>query len=207
MTVNDHGLSQDHVAIEYGPVSQELAGVLVVDIPGYEEFIAGQNLFSQAVVELDFDRGLVTLIRPGAFIPPADKPLSVQFPVSVPTVQIKVNGHDEPVCAIVDTGFYGGVILSPKTVGKLALASIPGSKVRGGGVGGREYEAPALEPLKELRVGDRLYQDVPLAVDPMSKGRCSALLGMKILSKHRIIFDLGNRRMWLLPRSEIKGSG
>ena len=210
MAVSDQGMARDAVAVEYGPVSQELDGIFVTDIAENQEFIAGQELFSRVVVELDFDRDLVTLIRPGAFVPPTDKPVAVQFSGHLPTVQIRVNGHDKSVCAIVDTGFYGSVALSPKTVDKLALPIIPGSKAPSYGVGGKVSEATALEPLKELRVGDQLYRNVQDASmdDRFGVGpnACSALLGMKILSRHRIIFDLGNHRMWLLPRPEIKNS-
>ena len=209
MTVNDYGISSDQVAIEYGPVSQELVGIYVTNIPMGPDVLAGQNLFSQAVVEFDFDRNLVTLTRPSAFTPPTDEPISVQYVDDLPTIQIKVNGRDKPVCAIVDTGFNGGIFLSQKAVNELALPSISGSAMSSPGVGGAMREVRAMEPLKELRVGDQLYRNVSAAVGLGSgRGRCamSALLGMEVLSKQKIIFDLGSRRMWLLPRSEIKSS-
>jgi hypothetical protein len=199
LKVSDQGIGQEDLTVEYGAVSQKLQDIYVILVAGDHEFTAGQELFSQAVVEFDLDKGLVTLVRPGAFKPPTDKPVSVQFPRYWPTTQIKVNGHD--ICAIVDTGFSGGVALSQKTMDALALPSIPGRELRAVGEGGREQVIPEMAPLKELRVGERIYQDVSVVLSPVNgENRCTALLGMEILSKHRLIFDLGNRRMWLLPR-------
>jgi hypothetical protein len=203
LKVNDRGRAQEHVAVEYGPGSQRLEAIRVMENPTASEFIAGQELFQQAVVEFDFAGGRVTLIRPGAFIPPPDKPIPVQYPGFLPTIQIKVNSHEEPICAIVDTGYGGGVALSQKTVDELALPIIPGLKRPLRLVGGKVHEAQEMKELQELKVGDRLYRNVHLIVSPINgEDRCSALLGVDILSRHRVIFDLGNRRMWMLPRSK-----
>lgn len=196
------GWAQDDVAVEYGPVSQMLEDIVVKKPAANRDFIAGSELFKQAVVEFDFAAGLVALIRPGAFVPPPDQAMSVQYPRVWPTIQIKVNSHDEPVCAIVDTGYGGGVALSQKIVDELALPVIPGATASLVTEWGIVEGVPQMKELQELRIGDRLYRNVHLSVSPLKdEHRCSGILGVDILSRHRVIFDLGNRRMWLLPRS------
>jgi hypothetical protein len=200
-------MPQDDLAVEYGAVSQKLERIAVIKPAAPRDFIAGQELFRQAVVEFDFDRRVVALIRPGAFTPPHDQPMAVQFSRSWPTIKIKVNSHDEPVCATVDTGYGGGVALAQKTVDELALPIIPGVKARLVTEWGIVEDVPQMKELQELRVGDQLYRNVHLAISPVrGENPCTAILGVDILSRHKVIFDLGNRRMWLLPRSKIVNS-
>jgi hypothetical protein len=190
-----------NVPVELEMAHVELALVLVSELPTDAQFIFGRELFSQAVVDMNFDAGQLTLTRPDAFTPPESDPLSLQSSQYGPTVQLTVNDREREICAFLDTGFNGGLAVKEKLVHELALPDIPGRTVVARGIDGRRSEGPALAPLKELRIGDLRYRDVDvIGKVPNDKVRCG-FLGMAIMSKHRLVFDLKENHVWFLPRS------
>ena len=196
------------VLVQLGAASIKLSTVFVGEASTNAGISFGQELFSQAVVEVDFDTGYVTLIRPDAFIPPDVAPMSVRLSRSRPAVQLEVNGNGRRFCAIVDTGFDGGVAVTPDMAAELSLPTVPGTSI-GRGFGGKRAEGPALAPLDEVRMGDLLYGNVPVmgqVPNTDKKEACRNLLGMAVLARHHLIFDMANHRIWLLPRSGVQQS-
>lgn len=166
-------------------------------------FVLGMNLFLQAVVEMDFEAGRMTLFHPDKFEPPPGKPLPVKLLHAVPTIPLYVNGRDNELCAIVDTGFNGGLALMPGPLQKLALPPHPaGGTLKARGAFGAQMEGPALAPLDNLEVGGLVYRAVQVGyAPPWAEDECNNLLGMDVLYRHRLVFDFPNRRFWLLPRA------
>lgn len=194
--------SVEDVPIQLGSVSSK---ILIAGVDNHDDsppIILGANLFLQAVVEMDFDAGRLTLINPQAFSPPEQEPLLIKLLNAVPTIQLKLKDSESEVCTIVDTGFFSGLAVTPEIASKHSLPSDPASRklvIRG--AFGARYEQEALAPLDRLQIGDRLYRHVPIVYSPSLLENCPNLLGMAILSQSRLIFDLKNRRIWLLPRS------
>jgi predicted aspartyl protease len=198
----DHRIARD-VPVAIGPASIVLMTALLGQDGDRTAFSMGQELFSQAVVDIDFDASTLTLIHPRAFQPPDSKPLEVDRSVSRPSVTMHVNGEETALCAILDTGFNGGVAMPPEVATRLALPNAPGTSI-GQGFNGRRSESPNLAPLAELSFGGRVFRDVPAMGSVPSqdtKGRCRSLVGMAVLSRHHLIIDMGKKRIWMLPRT------
>jgi predicted aspartyl protease len=194
--------SAEDVQVGIGPVSTTALMTVVHD--GNEpQFVLGMTLFLQSVVEMDFDTGRLTLIRPDTFVPPPGEPLKVKLLHAAPTIPLYVNGSGNKICALVDTGFYSGLALQPGVLEKLALPTQPsGGTVVTYGAFGFQQENPALAPVDNVQIGGLLYREVHVGhAPPWSKDNCGNLLGMNVLYRHRLIFDLKNRRFWLLPRT------
>src|SRR5262249_46937725 len=148
------------------------------------------------------DTGRLTLIRPDAFEPPDAKPLKVKMLHAVPTIPLYVKGRENKLCAMVDTG-SSPLSLIPAVIEKLALPAHPsGRTVISEGASRVRGEKRALAAGDEGQVGGLMYREVPAGyAPPWAKDSCGNRLGMNVLYRHHLIFDLKNRRMWLLPRS------
>jgi hypothetical protein len=187
--------------LQLGPGSIDLHKVAIGHQTAETQFALGPELFLQAIVDMDFDAGRMTLIQPGAYKPPPGTPIPVQITWAKPTVQLRVNGHARQVCAILDTGFNSGVALSGEVLDALALPQAAGHTTLTG-LGGRRWNVPSLAPLDEVGFSNQLYRDVPVTEKKSDVAwPCPNLLGMAVLSRHRVIFDLKNERVWLLPRA------
>jgi predicted aspartyl protease len=189
------------VPVQLGRGTIELQKVAIGEQTAETQFALGPELFLQAIVDMDFDSGRMTLIRPDAWTPPPAAPVPLQLWWTKPTVQLNVNGNRQPVCAVVDTGFNSGVALSGAALGAL---SVPQARAQTTitGFGGVRWQASSLEPLREVGFSSQRYEDVPVSEKKSAvEWECPNLLGMAVLSQHRVIFDLRNRRMWLLPRT------
>lgn len=188
--------------VQLGPVSTKVA-LSVVDDNDETPFILGAPLFLQAVVDMDFDAGRVTLIRPDAFEPPAGKPLAVKLSSAVPTIALQVHGPEHELCAMIDTGSNSGLSLAEDVINELALpAAASGRTLVSYGAFGEKYEYPELAPVDQVQVGGLMYRQVwTNHAPPKMAKHCANLLGMNVLYRHHLVFDLRNRRIWLLPRA------
>jgi predicted aspartyl protease len=192
--------SVEDVLVRFGPGSIKSPLVGVSDELGDIGFLFGQQLFSQAVVDMDFAASRLTLINPDAFVPPRMDPVSVKLIYSRPTIQLRVNESKSEICAVIDTGFNSGVALTPKLATDLALPTIPGQSAILLGLDGTPTKVRALVPLHEVQFGERISHAVPVFGGvPNDTIRCPNLLGMSILSGYHVIFDLKKPRIWLLP--------
>lgn len=195
-------VSED-VPVEIGSASSILAFVVIDEHDqGNRQMSLGADFFHQAVIDMDFDARRIRIINSKAFVPPSQPSLPVKLLNGVPTVQLQLNGHKAPVCAMLDTGYNSGLAVTQKVVDKLSLPSDPGGRrsVTSAAFGER-YEQPALAPIREVRLGDFTYYDVAVVHAPSESVECVNLVGMAILSQHRVIFDLQHERVWLLSRS------
>jgi hypothetical protein len=187
--------------VQLGPGSIELHKVAIGHQTAETQFALGPELFLQAIVDMDFDAGRMRLIQPAAFKPPPGDPVPVQLTWAKPTVRLRVNGHAQEVCAILDTGFNSGVALSGEVLSALSLPQAAGQTTLTG-LGGARWNVPALAPLEQVGFSNQLYRDVPVTEKKSDvEWPCPNLLGMAVLSRHRVIFDLKNQRVWLLPRA------
>ena len=132
------------------------------------------------------------------------KPLPARRLGNIPAIDVGIDGHDELVCAIVDTGANTGIALPAGIVSRYSLPEDPASKMVATGVDGLRHESKGLAPLRELRVGAHRHKEVLAATLPLGIGQDCGALGMQVLSGYRLIFDLGNDRIWFLPSSHTR---
>jgi hypothetical protein len=195
-----------NIPLELGRMSTVLPMAVLIDHNAERPVVLGAEIFLHAIVEMDFEAGRLRLFRPATFTPPPAQPVPVVLWNSVPTLQLTVNGQARQICAVIDTGFNGGLALTSEIVTELALPPDPagGTRVARDGFGNR-YERPLLAPLNELRFGSLAYQNVPvtqsLPLPLAGSQQCGNVLGMAVLYRLRLIFDLQNQRVWLLPRA------
>jgi len=189
------------VPVQLGSASLQLDRVTIGEQTADTQFTIGPELLLQAVVDMDFDNGRVSIIRPDAWTPPPDEPVDVHLWWTKPTVELHVNDQQQPVCAVLDTGFNAGVALSGEELDALALPRSAGVTTVTG-FGGVRWNAATLPSLHEVRFSDQHYRDVPLTEKKSGvQWDCPNLVGMGVLSHHHIVFDLPHRRIWLLPRA------
>jgi len=187
------------VPVQLGAASLELDRVTIGEQTADTQFVIGPELLLQAVVDMDFDNGRLTIIRPDAWTPPTAAPLDVHLWWTKPTVQLRVNGREQPVCAVLDTGFNAGVALSGEVLDALALPRTA-ARTMLTGFGGVRWNAAVPAPLDEVRFGDEIIRNVPLTEKSGAQWDCPNLIGMALLSRHHLVFDLPHHRVWLLPR-------
>ncbi|MEJ0098801.1 MAG: retropepsin-like aspartic protease [Pseudomonadota bacterium] len=194
------------VTLKSGSIKFPLVPIL--DGLGGVQFVIGQELFSQAVVDIDFDAQRLTLIKPEAFVAPDSSPMPVKLVYSRPTVQLQVNGGKSGICAIIDTGFNSGIALTPELAKEFALATDQGQTTIVQGIDGRPRSVPLIAPLDKVQFGGRTLRNVPaVGAVPSEERHCPNLVGMAVLSSYHVIFDLKRERIWLLPRSGSRYPG
>lgn len=150
------------VAVVLGAIHLDLHRVVVGDLPGDTRAVLGMDLFRNAAVEMDFDRGQLTLVHPDAFTPPDATAIPLRMMNGVPVLQARVNDGSRQVCAIVDTGFDGGLAMPRQLVDELGLPGYSNRLRSLEGLGGVRHVSAALVPLHQFRIGDHAYQDVPV---------------------------------------------
>lgn len=188
------------IPVQMGPALLEISLALATEGLRDTPFVLGAEFFSLAVVDMDIAAGRVTLIRPDAFVPPAAEPMEVDLNYARPIVDVRIEGHKKPICTVIDTGSPFGLALDTELARKLALPTVPGRTIRYSRIDGEVKETPVLAPLEEIRIGKRTFHNVPAFGQVERKGRdCGTLLGMAVLSRFHLIFDIKRSRMWLLP--------
>lgn len=192
----------DGLKVQLGAASIEVLTAFVGEGAGSAHLTLGQEIFSKAVIEMDFESRRFALIHPKAFSAPAAPAVKVGRTYTKPNVQVQLATATRSICASIDTGFDSGLALPSKLVKEFALPADPGGRrVVYSGFSRQRAEAEALEPIKELTFGGQSIRDVPVVgVVPNEEGECSALLGMAVLSRYKLVFDMRNDRMWFLPR-------
>lgn len=189
------------VSVQLGPASLRLPIAPVSEGIGNAQLILGAELFSKAVVDIDFNERRVTLIDPKTFSHPEEEPLLVDLSYGRPIAEIAINGKKPAICALVDTGSFFGVSFSQNLVEKLSLSSVPDQTTGYRRVDGKLQQTPALAPLGELRIGNWILDNVPAhSLAPNHNPPCGSVVGMAALSRFRLILDIGNGRIWLLQR-------
>jgi hypothetical protein len=190
-----------NVSVQLGPASLTLPLAPVSDGIGNTQLILGAELFSQAVVDINFEARRVTLINPEAFAHPNEVPLAIGLHYGRPTADIEINGRKAAICALIDTGSPFGVSFTAKQVQKLSLPNVPNQTSGYRRVDGKLRETPALAPIDEMNIGGQVLENVPaIGLEPNDKTGCGSILGMAALSRFHLVFHIGDRKIWLLQR-------
>jgi len=174
--------------------------------------IVGYELFAERVVTIDYDRGQLVLRRAKEFRPPAGAatlPLTLRHNHPYVPARVTLPGG-EPVegSFVLDTGSVLSLILSPSFVAEQkAIERVPRTiQVQLGGVGG-----PTRYPLgriAKLELGPHALLG-PTAVLREGRGGFTSAeetagnIGGEVLSRFRVTFDYGRKRVHFEPGRKL----
>jgi hypothetical protein len=169
--------------------------------------ILGYPFFASALVQLDFADGVMRFGPPGSFNPPGER-IDLDVDREIPEATARLNDRiDAPF--IVDTGNSGNVLLyRPFVDAHPGIVPATGSQTINYGVGGTD--ASYRTHLDSLRIGSapllRPAVDVVLASSGAFADRIDAgNLGLDVLRKFVVTFDLANDALYLAPAPSLDG--
>ena len=172
----------------------------------YIEGILGYDLLRRYVVELDFEREILTLHRPDGFRYDGDGDvLELSFTQRKPYVTAwvtMVDGAEVPVKLHVDVGQTAALSLIP---GSAPGISVPANTVQSEGWGLSGRVDKLMGRVRELRFGRQRLADVicsfPLRGHATAGGR-QGVVGLAALSRFRVFLDYPRKRM-ILERTAV----
>jgi len=158
--------------------------------------ILGQDILSNALLDIDVARRRLRLLPPHADLPANVAPLPVRRAGRALETTIEV--ETTPLKAVIDTGASALLALSESAAQAAGLLDgrphAPSSSiVLGGAIASRVVEA------ETVTLGDRTYSRVAAAIyaDVALPGFPDALVGMAAFENRRLVLDMGGGRMWL----------
>jgi len=168
--------------------------------------VLGYELFSQLAVELDYQTGNVTFIRPETFTPPQPADV-VPFELSghIPVIEGRVNGIEGRF--IVDTGDRSSLTLFRPFVQEHDLTdslALTPEITTGWGIGG---PIPArVTRLDTLMVHDSPVTGVVTRLPTLTSGAFATSeeagsIGTGVLSRFNVTFDYPHKTMYLVPNA------
>jgi predicted aspartyl protease len=165
--------------------------------------LLGRDFLSAATLEVDFPRRRAALFAPGVWAPPPQaKPAPVRAQSGALMLSVQVESAP-PVEVMVDTGATGALALSEATAREAGL--LDGRPLRTGPsvtLGGVSDDGMVLA--REIRFAGHRLSDVqvqiyrPAANSPAPKG----LLGLGVLQRFHLVFDLPGGRLFLIGAEE-----
>ena len=178
----------------------------------YFDGVIGAPFFERFVVEIDYDRQLISFSEPGSAKTRIEDrggnwqelPLQIQSGVPYLTTQIST-GPEQSVAVklLVDTGYRGPVSLTPETHEKIDEPVDYFSTVGQGLSGDVEIRVGASE---SLNIGGFTLNNVPVAYSISggeSENGSNGLLGSEILGQFNTVFDYPNGRMFIAPNRQF----
>jgi len=229
LTVSGVGTGTDPVAyivrdtaVSLGEVSLEGHSVVYLpldSIPFFEDLddvyfdgVIGAPFFSRFVVEIDYDRSLISFTEPpiGEYLPSSigddwrEVPLQIESGVSYMTAQVEAGGG-EPVAVklLVDTGFRGALSLTPATHEGLSEPQHYFQTVSEG-LSGDVVSQMAMSELLTV-AGYRLH-GLPVSyaiAGGESDHDSNGILGNDVLQHFNLVFDYANERLFLAPNQNF----
>ena len=158
--------------------------------------ILGQDILSNALLDIDVARRRLRLLPPNADLPANVAPLPVRRAGRALETMIEV--ETTPLKAVIDTGASALLALSESAAQAAGLLDgrphAPSSSiVLGGAIASRVVEA------ETVTLGDRTYTRVAAAIyaDVALPGFPDALVGMAAFENRRLVLDMGGGKMWL----------
>jgi hypothetical protein len=204
----ESGYAND-IAIQIGNMTLNLPTVSVVDLASVGKrigiplpVILGKDVFLQSVVEIDPAGPTIAFHEPASFTPPAGATLVELDPItSLDFVPVSVEGI-AAAPMVLDLGNGGYMTLTPYYWQQHKLLDGRKTSTRSSGaVGGEKINQ--VGTLKTVRFAGVTFHDVPAEftapnVELTSKRRAGNI-GMPILGRFRMMIDMQNNRMWVIP--------
>lgn len=190
----------------------ELRNLLGTDVHG----ILGYELFSRFIIQVDYQRKVMTLMLPDKFKPRKRFemiPIRIQDTKPYLLAPININaGHALNAKLMVDTGASHGLLLEPDTDQRITLPERHVNNIIGRGIGGEITGKTAR--IESIELGNYMIPKV-LANFPDSASYYSdtikyapidrnGTLGGEILSRFTVIFNFPEEKIYLKKNSEFK---
>lgn len=209
-------------SLSLGSVSLEGLSVVYLplsSVPFFDHFdevyfdgVIGAPFFERFVVEIDYDRQLISFSEPGSVETQIgsygsgwqELGLQVQSGVPYLTTQISTgSGQTVEVKLLVDTGYRGPVSLTPDTHDEIDEPGEYFTTVSQGLSGDVESRVGMSEL---LTMGTYQLNNLPVSYS-ISGGESEAgsngLLGNQVLSRFNLVFDYPNERMFVVPNQSF----
>lgn len=178
----------------------------------YFDGVIGAPFFERFVVEIDYDRQLISFSEPGSSKARIEDrggnwqelPLQIQSGVPYLTTQISTTpGQSVALKLLVDTGYRGPVSLTPETHEAIDEPVEYFSTVGQGLSGDVEIRVGVPEALS---IGDYSLNTVTvnysISGGESDKGS-NGLLGSEVLGQFNLVFDYPNERMFVAPNQQF----
>ena len=178
----------------------------------YFDGVIGAPFFERFVVEIDYDRQLISFSEPDSAEAQVDQrgtdwlelPLQIQSGVPYLTTQINT-GAEQPVSVklLVDTGYRGPVSLTPETHDEIYEPREYFSTVGKGLSGDVQIKVGMSD---SLALGSFQLNHVPVSYSISggeSDNDSNGLLGNEVLSRFNVVFDYPNERMFVAPNKQF----
>lgn len=178
------------------------------NFPVQDGIISGRTIFDSYTAEIDFENSMLLLYEPSTFVADDDWksiPLVLQDGFPVIKVKIDLGGKREiPVKLLLDLGGRGALVLTPNRSRRiLPPKGAKREKLFSGASGdvyGKRGRANA------MTMADFLLKDFAvLFTDHMnlSEFDIDGVLGIRLIRKFNVIFDLPRSRLWLKPNKSF----
>ena len=182
----------------------ELRNYLGTDVHG----ILGYELFSRFIVQIDYDKKILTLMSPKRFKPGRKyEPIPIRIEDTKPYVTASIvlaDGTQLTAKLLVDSGASHGLMLEPSSDSRIQVPTETVSSVIGRGLGGEiTGKVGRIKSLKlgsfELENAISNFPDPNSYFDSLKVGRTSrnGAIGGEVLSRFTVVFDFPNEQMYL----------
>lgn len=206
----DAELVQD-VTVEVGNLKLSGVTVAVIDLDAIEKAIGrpipvilGREVFANSVVDLDFDKLLLTLSPAKNFPAPSGATeVKLKRDGTLHFLPISVDGQ-APVEAALDLGNGGALSLSKEYHESVpAIGKLPYAVGLSGGVGGLHETKRVTMPTVEI--GGYTFNNVPTDLGSVAEGPYDkrANAGIQLFKQFHLTLDLGHDRLWLKPVGHV----
>ncbi len=205
------GLMAESASFSAGPVrfsGQRMVWLVDSLMSGFQsDGVMGYSLFGHWIVELDYDRKMMTLHEPGAFRPDSSwtvVPTELREN-NIPWVKLRASiGGEEPIeldCYI-DLAANDEIVFLVRDDAKFRMPDGLEPAYLGRGLSGDVHGWKGRAALVELDTF-RL-RDVPIAFAPAAMGTkqsgADASIGGRLLSRFNTIYDYAGGRLYVRPR-------
>jgi predicted aspartyl protease len=171
--------------------------------------VLGYDFLSRFAVRLDYGASLLGLWPSGALSPDPDAvrvPLRIE--TNVPRVEGVLDGEHRG-SFLLDTGNSTALLLHSPFVREHELRGDGRNRFHVSGVGGRDFMESAV--VDSLRIGDRLFRDVPALLARAESGAVAlhgaiGNLGGALFGDEVVAFDYGEGSLWIAPATADSAS-
>lgn len=189
----------------------ELRNYLGTDVHG----ILGYELFSRFIIQIDYDKKLLTLMLPHRFKPGRKyHSLAIQIEDTKPYLSTHVilsDGTQLTAKLLVDSGASHGLMLEPTSDERIRIPAHVVSSVIGRGLGGEILgKVGRIQALKlgkfELRDVISYFPDPNSYFDSLKTGmtKRNGAIGGEVLSRFTVVFDFPKEQIYLKKNPAYK---
>jgi hypothetical protein len=172
----------------------------------------GHSLLGHYAVELDYDRGVMTLHDSARFEPrPGWEAIPLSFKDNrIPWIDIAVSAADEPpvrLAVYIDCASSEAVELLTREVDKFRTPAVTRERYLGRGLSGDIYGREGT--MAKVRLGSHELTNVLVAIVPAAvrskQAGADAVVANGLLRRFNVIYDYARQKLYIKPNSHFTG--